>query len=214
MLIAFEGIDCVGKTMAIKTIKDVLEKKGYSVCCESDWRFPGNEELKDLLIYENDWTIQMLSVLLARKRSMSALQKRTYEFDVVLHDRYSLSTMVYQHWCLHDTAFQDLLESVTLPYELFYIRPADGYDREKFLKKRYTNDRFDCSDKQKLWLDNYEYLLLNHAELAEKTHMDHVLNWQFSYIVENDGTDKFKERLIQMADKIAERIDAEKRSEL
>ena len=64
MLIAFEGIDCVGKTMAIKTIKDVLEKKGYSVCCESDWRFPGNEELKDLLIYESDWTIQMLSVLL------------------------------------------------------------------------------------------------------------------------------------------------------
>lgn len=214
MLIAFEGIDCVGKTMAIKTIKDVLEKKGYSVCCESDWRFPGNEELKDLLIHEGDWTIQMLSVLLARKRSMSALQKRTYEFDVVLHDRYSLSTMVYQNMCLHDTAFQDLLENVTLPYELFYIRPSDGYDRGKFLKKRYINDSFDCSDKQKLWLDNYEYLLLNHAELAEKTNMKDVLNWQFSYIVENDGTDKFKERLIQMADKIAERIDEEKRSEL
>lgn len=214
MLIAFEGIDCVGKTMAIKTIKDVLEKKGYSVCCESDWRFPGNEELKDLLIHEGDWTIQMLSVLLARRRSMSALQKRTYEFDVVLYDRYSLSTMVYQNMCLHDTAFQDLLENVTLPYELFYIRPSDGYDRGKFLKKRYINDSFDCSDKQKLWLDNYEYLLLNHAELAEKTNMKDVLNWQFSYIVENDGTDKFKERLIQMADKIAERIDEEKRSEL
>ena len=214
MLIAFEGIDCVGKTMAIRTIKDILEKKGYSVCCESDWRFPGNEELKDLLIHEGDWTIQMLSVLLARRRSMSALQKRTYEFDVVLHDRYSLSTMVYQHWCLHDTAFQDLLEHVTLPYELFYIRPADGYDREKFLKKRYTNDEFDRSDKQKLWLDNYEYVISNNIELAEKTRMNDVLNWRFSYFVENDGTDKFKERLIQMADKIAERVDAEKRSEL
>lgn len=214
MLIAFEGIDCVGKTMAIRTIKDILEKKGYSVCCESDWRFPGNEELKDLLIHERDWTIQMLSVLLARRRTMSALQKRTYEFDVVLHDRYSLSTMVYQNMCLHDTAFQDLLESVTLPYELFYIRPSDGYDRGKFLKKRYINDSFDCSDKQKLWLDNYEDLISRHTELAEKTHMNTVLNWQFSYFVENDGTDKFKERLIQMADKIAERIDEEKRSEL
>lgn len=214
MLIAFEGIDCVGKTMAIKTIKDVLEKKGYSVCCENDWRFPVNEELKEFLLYEHDQTVQMLSILLARKRAMSALQKRTYEFDVVLHDRYSLSTIVYQNIPLHDSVYQELLETVTLPHELFYIRPADGYDRDKFLKSRRKSDRFDNSDKQKLWLDNYEYLLLNHAELAEKTHMKDVLNWQFSYIVENDGTDKFKERLIQVADKIAERIDAEKRSEL
>lgn len=211
MLIAFEGIDCVGKTMAIKMIEKILADKGYLVTTESDWKSSYTQELKDIVIHNRDQLSQLFAVLIARRYMNSPLQARLKEFDVVLQDRYSLSTLVYQDVLTLHPELLPHVEECTLPHELFYIRPTPEYDRKGFLDKRDNRNRIDDSWKQGEWLKMYEFILAGHRQIADNTKARKVLQWEYVYKVDNDGTDKFAERITHMADKIAERIDAEKR---
>ena len=61
MLIAFEGIDCVGKTLALNTVYDVLTSKGLKVYKGDDWET--NLSLKDVVISSTDSFIQLCAVL-------------------------------------------------------------------------------------------------------------------------------------------------------
>lgn len=211
MLIAFEGIDCVGKTMAINLIHDKLESKGYSVYREREFNNSFNQCFKDIVIHDSDQLNQLFAALLARRKLIHSLECRLKEFDVVLHDRYSLSTLVYQDVLTLYPDMLNRLEQSTLPHELFYIRPTTEYDRKFFLNRRSNRNRMDDSWKQGEWLKMYDTIIENHREIAQKANVSNILEWQYVYKVDNDGTDKFQERVLQTADKITARIDAEKR---
>lgn len=204
MLVTFEGIDCVGKTTAITVIREFLENRGFTVKTESDWSFPENAELREILLSGNSDT-QILAALLARNRNMSSLKNDIKTFDVVLHDRYVLSTVVYQDVLEKYRNLLGIIDSLTVPHDLFYIRPTETFAREKTLRDRNKSDRLDVSPKQQYWLGQYEEILSS-VDLSQKTGTVNIFTHESVYITENDGTQRFFESLRENAERIAEKL--------
>ena len=208
MLVVFEGIDCVGKTTAISAVREVLENKGFSVKTESDWSFPENTELREILL-SGDSDTQILAALLARNRNMSSLENDIRSFDAVLHDRYVLSTVVYQDVLVKYRNLLGIIDSLTVPHDLFYIRPTETFARERALRDRNKSDRFDVSPRQQYWLSQYESIIRS-EDLSQKTGTANIFTHESVYITDNDGTQRFFESLRENAEKIAEKLERQK----
>lgn len=209
MLIAFEGIDCVGKTLALNIVYDVLKSKGVKVAAWNDWESV-DHHLKDIVINSTDSFSQLCAILIARRSAMSLLSFKSHEFDVVLLDRYSLSTIVYQDVL---TFYPDMIKYIndcTLPHDLFYIMPSPEFDRKFFLNKRTESNAVDESMQQGTWLKRYDYIIGNNHKLAEQTSAKNIFMWNHKYAVANGGTEKFIEGVRKRAEMIAERIREEK----
>ena len=102
IIIAFEGIEGSGKSLHIKNISNYLKKKKISFI---KLREPGgskNSEIIRKLVLSNksnfDVKTDLLLYLAARNENVVNLIKKNYKKKVFLIDRFTDSTLAYQHY--------------------------------------------------------------------------------------------------------------------
>lgn len=195
MIFAFEGIDCVGKTLAIHTIAKKLKEKGFTVYVKSDW--DNCQELKRRLLQNDDIVMRIDAVIKARNKQKSFLLREGFKNNVViLYDRYLWSTIVYQtiatviggEVVFHNKLLNKVLSDGIVDYTTVYIKPSEGYlkdFRHKFLYDRGEINEFDKQD-YCTWLETYDCLIRDkkHTFLGNKP-----------IVIENDGTERFFDNL-------------------
>lgn len=102
-MIVIEGCDGAGKTTATKYVEEYLVSKGYKVHCA---REPGGtplaEKFREIIVdghpdEQLTDAAELLAFTGARMQNCELIRKRMDEGYVVLCDRYTLSTIVYQH---------------------------------------------------------------------------------------------------------------------
>lgn len=105
LFVTFEGGEGSGKSSHIRYVVSWLRKKGLKVAC---FREPGStktgEKIRRILLYSREELAPLTELLLylsARLQLITQKLKKAFlEYDVVICDRFSDSTLVYQGYAL------------------------------------------------------------------------------------------------------------------
>ena len=103
-IIVFEGIEGSGKTLHIKNVENYLKKKKIKFV---KFREPGgsknSEKIRKLILnkYSNfNKLTDLLLYLAARNENYEKIIKQNYKKKVILIDRFTDSTIAYQHYAM------------------------------------------------------------------------------------------------------------------
>ena len=156
-LISFEGIEGVGKTTTINSVKKYLEDKGISVYCT---REPGGtkcgESLRNILL--NNKTVitpeaELLLLFSIRKQHIDEIIKpKLYNGEWILCDRYTDASIAYQGYgkkvslnkikILIDNFTDSIIPDLTIFFDLPY-----NLSKKRFPKNK-KKDRFENLDNE------------------------------------------------------------------
>ena len=139
LFIVFEGIDGAGTTTQAKLLKAWLAKKGFNVhlTAEPSDNFIGNtirQILRKRIIpsqdsFKNEIDHKTIALLFAADRldhiqnEIAPLLKNSY---IVIYDRYTISSIVYQGKFTHDDAWVENINKYALIPDITFFIDVDG----------------------------------------------------------------------------------------
>ena len=180
LIITFEGIEGSGKSLHIKNIVNYLSKKKVRFI---KLREPGgskNAEKNRKLILNKKSTFNtktdLLLYLAARSENIETIINKHYRKKIILIDRFSDSTLAYQHYGMGlnkkiiETINNYLLKKIKIDYTFLHIINKKNLNK-RILKRKNLNryDKFNYSFYQKVQngfikmanLNKTKYLIVN-----------------------------------------------------
>ena len=150
-VIIFEGIEASGKSTNIKNFSNFLKKKKYSFI---KIREPGgsklSEKLRKLILSKAnnlDKKTDLLLMLASRSENFSKIIKKNYQKKIILIDRFSDSTVAYQHFGmgLNLNTINQLNKFIIGKFnpDITFLSTVSNKNRIKRLKKRLNTNRYD-----------------------------------------------------------------------
>ena len=150
-VIIFEGIEASGKSTNIKNFSNFLKKKKYSFI---KIREPGgsklSEKLRKLILSKAnnlDKKTDLLLMLASRSENFSKIIKKNYQKKIILIDRFSDSTVAYQHYGmgLNLNTINQLNKFIIGKFnpDITFLSTVSNKNRIKRLKKRLNTNRYD-----------------------------------------------------------------------
>ena len=101
-IIVFEGVEGSGKSLHINNVANYLKKKGKKFI---KLREPGgsksSEKIRKLILNNKtnfDRTTDLLLYFASRNENVSKIIKKNYKKKIILIDRFTDSTIAYQHY--------------------------------------------------------------------------------------------------------------------
>ena len=180
LVITFEGIEGSGKSLHIKNIVNYLSKKKVRFI---DLREPGGsknaEKIRKLILNKKSTfnaKTDLLLYLAARSENIETIINKHYKKKIILIDRFSDSTLAYQHYGMGlnkkiiETINNYLLKKIKIDYTFLHIVNKKNLNK-RMLKRKNLNryDKFNYSFYQKVQngfikmanLNKTKYLIVN-----------------------------------------------------
>ena len=154
-IIVFEGIEGSGKTHHISIVSNYLKKKGINYI---KFREPGgntnSEKIRKLILSNKssfNKNTDLLLYMAARSENINLI-KKSYKKKIILIDRFTDSTIAYQHYGmgvdinLINNLNKYLLKNINVDFTfLNIVSNKNLYDRLKKRKSLNRYDKFDMS---------------------------------------------------------------------
>ena len=180
LVITFEGIEGSGKSLHIKNIVNYLSKKKVRFI---EIREPGGsknaEKIRKLILNKKstfNTKTDLLLYLAARSENIETIINKHYKKKIILIDRFSDSTLAYQHYGMGlnkkiiETINNYLLKKIKIDYTFLHIINKKNLNK-RMLKRKNLNryDKFNYSFYQKVQngfikmanLNKTKYLIVN-----------------------------------------------------
>ena len=180
LVITFEGIEGSGKSLHIKNIVNYLSKKKVRFI---KLREPGGsknaEKIRKLILNKKstfNTKTDLLLYLAARSENIETIINKDYRKKIILIDRFSDSTLAYQHYGMGlnkkiiETINNYLLKKIKIDYTFLHIVNKKNL-KKRILKRKNLNkyDKFNYSFYQKVQngfikmanLNKTKYLIVN-----------------------------------------------------
>ena len=180
LVITFEGIEGSGKSLHIKNIVNYLSKKKVHFI---ELREPGGsknaEKIRKLILNKKstfNTKTDLLLYLAARSENIETIINKHYKKKIILIDRFSDSTLAYQHYGMGlnkkiiETINNYLLKKIKIDYTFLHIVNKKNLNK-RMLKRKNLNryDKFNYSFYQKVQngfikmanLNKTKYLIVN-----------------------------------------------------
>ena len=180
LVITFEGIEGSGKSLHIKNIVNYLSKKKVRFI---DLREPGGsknaEKIRKLILNKKstfNTKTDLLLYLAARSENIETIINKHYKKKIILIDRFSDSTLAYQHYGMGlnkkiiEIINNYLLKKIKIDYTFLHIINKKNLNK-RMLKRKNLNryDKFNYSFYQKVQngfikmanLNKTKYLIVN-----------------------------------------------------
>ena len=180
LIITFEGIEGSGKSLHIKNIVNYLSKKKVRFI---ELREPGGsknaEKIRKLILNKKstfNTKTDLLLYLAARSENIETIINKDYRKKIILIDRFSDSTLAYQHYGMGlnkkiiETINSYLLKKIKIDYTFLHIINKKNLNK-RMLKRKNLNryDKFNYSFYQKVQngfikmanLNKTKYLIVN-----------------------------------------------------
>ena len=180
LVITFEGIEGSGKSLHIKNIVNYLSKKKVRFI---KLREPGGsknaEKIRKLILNKKstfNTKTDLLLYLAARSENIETIINKDYRKKIILIDRFSDSTLAYQHYGMGlnkkiiETINNYLLKKIKIDYTFLHIINKKNLNK-RMLKRKNLNryDKFNYSFYQKVQngfikmanLNKTKYLIVN-----------------------------------------------------
>lgn len=180
LVITFEGIEGSGKSLHIKNIVNYLSKKKVRFI---KLREPGgsknSEKIRKLILNKKstfNTKTDLLLYLAARSENIETIINKHYRKKIILIDRFSDSTLAYQHYGMGlnkkiiETINNYLLKKIKIDYTFLHIINKKNLNK-RMLKRKNLNryDKFNYSFYQKVQngfikmanLNKTKYLIVN-----------------------------------------------------
>ena len=180
LVITFEGIEGSGKSLHIKNIVNYLSKKKVRFI---KLREPGGsknaEKIRKLILNKKstfNTKTDLLLYLAARSENIETIINKHYRKKIILIDRFSDSTLAYQHYGMGlnkkiiETINNYLLKKIKIDYTFLHIVNKKNLNK-RMLKRKNLNryDKFNYSFYQKVQngfikmanLNKTKYLIVN-----------------------------------------------------
>jgi len=180
LVITFEGIEGSGKSLHIKNIVNYLSKKKVRFI---KLREPGGsknaEKIRKLILNKKstfNTKTDLLLYLAARSENIETIINKDYRKKIILIDRFSDSTLAYQHYGMGlnkkiiETINNYLLKKIKIDYTFLHIVNKKNL-KKRILKRKNLNkyDKFNYSFYQKVQngfikianLNKTKYLMVN-----------------------------------------------------
>ena len=180
LIITFEGIEGSGKSLHIKNIVNYLSKKKVRFI---KLREPGgsknSEKIRKLILNKKstfNTKTDLLLYLAARSENIETIINKDYRKKIILIDRFSDSTLAYQHYGMGlnkkiiETINNYLLKKIKIDYTFLHIVNKKNL-KKRILKRKNLNkyDKFNYSFYQKVQngfikmanLNKTKYLMVN-----------------------------------------------------
>jgi len=180
LVITFEGIEGSGKSLHIKNIVNYLSKKKVRFI---ELREPGGsknaEKIRKLILNKKstfNTKTDLLLYLAARSENIETIINKHYKKKIILIDRFSDSTLAYQHYGMGlnkkiiETINNYLLKKIKIDYTFLHIVNKKNLNK-RMLKRKNLNryDKFNYSFYQKVQngfikmanLNKTKYLIVN-----------------------------------------------------
>ena len=180
LVITFEGIEGSGKSLHIKNIVNYLSKKKVRFI---KLREPGGsknaEKIRKLILNKKstfNTKTDLLLYLAARSENIETIINKHYRKKIILIDRFSDSTLAYQHYGMGlnkkiiETINNYLLKKIKIDYTFLHIINKKNLNK-RMLKRKNLNryDKFNYSFYQKVQngfikmanLNKTKYLIVN-----------------------------------------------------
>ena len=150
-IIVFEGIEGSGKTLHIKNVENYLKKKKIEYV---KFREPGgsknSEKIRKLILNKSSNFNKLTDLLLylaARNENYESIIKKNYKKKIILIDRFTDSTIAYQHYgmginkkiilTLNKTILKKIKPNFT------FLNIVSMKNLKISLRKRLKKDRYD-----------------------------------------------------------------------
>ena len=153
LVIVFEGIECSGKSSHCKFVSNFLKKKGIN---HLRIREPGgsknSEKIRKLILNNRsdfEKNTDLLLYLAARSENIKELKKH-YKKKIILIDRFTDSTIAYQHYglgvnlSLINTINKELIKNFKVNFT--FLNTVNINNMKKRLKNRKKLNRYDKFD--------------------------------------------------------------------
>ena len=180
LVITFEGIEGSGKSLHIKNIVNYLSKKKVRFI---ELREPGGsknaEKIRKLILNKKstfNTKTDLLLYLAARSENIETIINKHYKKKIILIDRFSDSTLAYQHYGMGlnkkiiETINNYLLKKIKIDYTFLHIVNKKNLNK-RMLKRKNLNryDKYNYSFYQKVQngfikmanLNKTKYLIVN-----------------------------------------------------
>ena len=188
-VIVFEGIEGSGKSHHIKNVSRYLKKRKISfIQLREPGGNPNSEKIRKLILNKktkfNKYT-DLLLYLAARSENLSIL-KKNYKKKIILLDRFSDSTIAYQHFGMGvnleilNKVNNHLLKSFKVDFT--FLNTVSEKNMKKRLKERKKLNRYDKFEKKfyhrvqkgfiKISKNNKNYKIINSNYPIEKNKKD------------------------------------------
>ena len=156
LVITFEGIEGSGKSLHIKNIVNYLSKKKVRFI---ELREPGGsknaEKIRKLILNKKstfNTKTDLLLYLAARSENIETIINKHYKKKIILIDRFSDSTLAYQHYGMGlnkkiiETINNYLLKKIKIDYTFLHIINKKNLNK-RMLKRKNLNryDKFNYS---------------------------------------------------------------------
>ena len=180
LVITFEGIEGSGKSLHIKNIVNYLSKKKVHFI---KLREPGGsknaEKIRKLILNKKstfNTKTDLLLYLAARSENIETIINKDYRKKIILIDRFSDSTLAYQHYGMGlnkkiiETINNYLLKKIKIDYTFLHIINKKNLNKRMQKRKNLNRyDKFNYSFYQKVQngfikmanLNKTKYLIVN-----------------------------------------------------
>ena len=149
-IIVFEGIEGSGKSHHISIVSKYLSKKKIShIKIREPGGNPNSEKIRKLILNNNsnfNKDTDLLLYMAARSENMSII-KRSFNKKIILIDRFTDSTIAYQHYGmgvdlnLIETLNKYLLKDIRVSFT--FLNVVNQKNLQKRLKQRKSLNRYD-----------------------------------------------------------------------
>ena len=185
-IIVFEGIEGSGKTFHIKNVENHLKKKKINYI---KFREPGGsknaEKIRDLMLdkktnFKN--LTDLLLIMASRNENYNELIKKNHKKKVILIDRFTESTLAYQHFGMGINKelifFLNKIILKNIKSDFTFINIVNKSNLILRLKKRINKNRYDAFNYNfynkvqkgylKLSKNKKKYLIINSNDSISK----------------------------------------------
>ena len=151
LFIVFEGVEGSGKSLHINNVANYLRSKGKKFI---KIREPGgnknSEKIRKLILSNKttfDKTTDLLLYFASRNENVTKIIKKNYKKKIILIDRFTDSTIAYQHYGmglnLDFITFINnfLLKNIKVAFTFLHL--VDSYNIKKRLLQRKNLNRYD-----------------------------------------------------------------------
>jgi dTMP kinase len=169
-IIVFEGIEGSGKSHHISIVSKYLSKKKIShIKIREPGGNPNSEKIRKLILNNNsnfNKDTDLLLYMAARSENMSII-KRSFNKKIILIDRFTDSTIAYQHYGmgvdlnLIKTLNKYLLKDIRVSFTFLNI--VNQQNLQKRLKQRQSLNRYD-----KFKMSFYNKVQMGFLDLSKK----------------------------------------------
>ena len=193
-VIVFEGVETSGKTTNLNIVKNYLKKKNIKyVAFREPGGTPFSEKLRKLLLNKktrSNAKTDLLLMLASRSENFNNLIKKNYRKKVILIDRFSDSTIAYQHYGmgLNLNIIKKINKFIVGSFKADFTFLS--IVNKKNLKKRLINRKY---------LNKYDKFQLNFFDKVQKGFIKLSKNSKNQYLIidSNNYSKKFVKDIIE-----------------